>query len=107
MRDTNARHLATPPPLHRRWQLWTAVGVAVLLVITAAAWIGPRAEPDRPPADLSAAPSVTGAGASTTTAGAADTTSPQATTGDGAKNLLANRASRTARWAGSRWAAPT
>jgi hypothetical protein len=86
MRDTNARHLATPPPLHRRWQLWTAVGVAVLLVITAAAWIGPRAEPDRP----SAAPSVTGAGASTTTAAAADTTSPQATTGDGPKNLLAN-----------------
>jgi hypothetical protein len=90
MRDTNARHLATPLPLHRRWQLWTAVGVAVLLVITAAAWIGPQAEPDRPSADLSAAPSVTGAGTSTTTAAAADTTSPQATTGDGPKNLLAN-----------------
>ena len=90
MRDTNARHLATPLPLHRRWQLWTAVGVAVLLVITAAAWIGPQAEPDRPSADLSAAPSVTGAGPSTTTAAAADTTSPQATTGDGPKNLLAN-----------------
>ena len=86
MRDTNARHLATPLPLHRRWQLWTAVGVAVLLVITAAAWIGPQAEPDRP----SAAPSVTGAGASTTTAAAAGTTSPQATTGEGPKNLLAN-----------------
>jgi hypothetical protein len=106
IRDTNARHLATPPPLHRRWQLWTAVGVAVLLVITAAAWIGPQAEPDRASADLSAAPSVTGAVASTTTA-AAGTSSPPATTGDGAKNLLANRASRTARWAGSRWAAPT
>ena len=89
MRDTNARHLATPPPLHRRWQLWTAVGVAVLLVITAAAWIGPRAEPDRPSADLSAAPSVTGAVASTTTA-AAGTSSPPATSGDGPKNLLAN-----------------
>jgi hypothetical protein len=86
MRDTNARHLATPLPLHRRWQLWTAVGVAVLLVIIAAAWMGPQAQPDRP----SAAPSVTGAGASTTTAAAADTTSPQATTGDGPKNLLAN-----------------
>ena len=86
MRDTNARHLATPLPLHRRWQLWTGVGVAVLLVITAAAWIGPQAEPDRP----SAAPSVTGAGASTTTAAAAGTTSPQATTGEGPKNLLAN-----------------
>jgi hypothetical protein len=88
MRDTNARHLATPLPLHRRWQLWTAVGVAVLLVITAAAWIGPQAEPDRP----SAAPSVTGAGASTTTAAAAGTTtpSPQPTTGEGPKNLLAN-----------------
>jgi hypothetical protein len=90
MRDTNARHLATPLPLYRRWQLWTAVGVAVLLVITAAAWIGPQAEPDRPSADLPAAPSVTGAGPSTTTAAAADTTSPQATTGDGPKNLLAN-----------------
>ena len=86
MRDTNARHLATPLPLHRRWQLWTGVGVAVLLVITAAAWIGPQAEPDRP----SAVPSVTGAGASTTTAAAAGTTSPQATTGEGPKNLLAN-----------------
>jgi hypothetical protein len=88
MRDTNARHLATPLPLHRRWQLWTAVGVAVLLVITAAAWIGPQAEPDRP----SAAPSVTGAGASTTTAAAAGTTtpSPQTPTGEGPKNLLAN-----------------
>ena len=86
MRDTNARHLATPLPLHRRWQLWTGVGVAVLLVITAAAWIGPQAEPDRP----SAAPSVTGAGASTTTAAAAGTTSPQPTTGEGPKNLLAN-----------------
>jgi len=86
MRDTNARHLATPLPLHRRWQLWTAVGVAVLLVITAAAWIGPQAEPDRP----SAAPSVTGAGASTTTAAAAGTTAAPAPTGDGPKNLLAN-----------------
>jgi len=39
MRDNNARHLATPLPLHRRWQLWTGVGVAVLAVVTAAAWI--------------------------------------------------------------------
>ena len=70
MRDTNARHLATSLPLHRRWQLWTAVGVAVLLVVTAAAWIGPQAEPDRP--------------------SAAGTTSPQATTGEEPKNLLAN-----------------
>ena len=90
MRDTNARHLATPLPLHRRWQLWTAVGVAVLLVITAAAWIGPQAEPDRPSADLSAAPSVTPAGPSTTAAAAAGTTAAPAPTGDGPKNLLAN-----------------
>jgi len=89
MRDNNARHLATPVPLHRRWQLWTGVGVAVLAVVTAAAWIRPSAEPDRPPADLSAAPSVTGAGASTTTA-AGDTTAAQPATGDGPKNLLAN-----------------
>ena len=89
MRDTNARHLATPLPLHRRWQLWTGVGVAVLLVITAAAWIGPPAEPERPSANLSAAPSPTGAGASTTTA-APDTTAGKASTGDGPKNLLVN-----------------
>jgi hypothetical protein len=88
MRDTNARHLATPLPLHRRWQLWTGVGVAVLLVVTAAAWIGPQAQPGRPPAGLSPAPTVTAAGTSTTTA--ADTTAAQATTGDGPKNLLAN-----------------
>ncbi|MET0476749.1 MAG: carbohydrate binding domain-containing protein [Actinomycetota bacterium] len=85
MRDNNARHLATPLPLHRRWQLWTGVGVAVLVVVTAAAWIRPPAEPDRPPADIS----VTGAGASTTTA-AGDTTAAQAANADGPKNLLAN-----------------
>jgi hypothetical protein len=89
MRDTTARHLATPLPLHRRWQLWTGVGIAVLLIITAAAWIGPPAEPERPSADLSAAPPPTAAGASTTTA-AAGTTAGKATTGDGPRNLLAN-----------------
>jgi hypothetical protein len=89
MRDTNARHLATPLPLHRRWQLWTGVGIAVLLVVTAAAWIGPQAEPGRPPADLSAAPSATPAGPSTTTATAAGTTAAPAA-GDGPRNLLAN-----------------
>ena len=85
MRDNNARHLATPLPLHRRWQLWTGVGVAVLAVVTAAAWIRPPAEPGRPSADIS----VTGAGASTTTA-AGDTTAAQAANADGPKNLLAN-----------------
>jgi hypothetical protein len=85
MRDNNARHLATPLPLHRRWQLWTGVVVDVLAVVTAAAWIRPPAEPGRPSADIS----VTGAGASTTTA-AGDTTAAQAANADGPKNLLAN-----------------
>jgi hypothetical protein len=84
------RHLADPPPLRRRWQLWTGVGVAVLLVVTAMAWAGRPGEPDRSAtADLSAATSGTSAGATTSTAPASATTAGQGAD-DGPKNLLAN-----------------
>jgi hypothetical protein len=84
------RHLADPPPLRRRWQLWTGVGVAVLLVVTTMVWVGRPGGPDRSPtADLSAATSGTSAGATTSTAAATATTAAQGAD-DGPKNLLAN-----------------
>jgi hypothetical protein len=84
------RHLADPPPLRRRWQLWTGVGVAVLLVVTAMAWVGRPGGPEQPrPADLSAATSGTSADATTSTAAASATTAGQGAD-DGPKNLLAN-----------------
>jgi hypothetical protein len=92
MRDNSPRHLATPLPLHRRWQLWTGVGVAVLLVVTAVVWIGTPGQPeraaDRPSAGLSAAPSPTAGGATPTTAAVATTLAQPSD--DGPKNLLAN-----------------
>ena len=90
MSTDNPRHLADPPPLRRRWQTWTGVGVAVLLVLTAMAWVGRSSEPegDGTPG-LSAATPGTAADASTTTAAATATTAAQAS-GDGPKNLLAN-----------------
>jgi hypothetical protein len=63
------------------------VGVAVLLVLTAMAWVGRSGEPEG--ADLSVATSGTAADASTTTAAATATTAAQSS-GDGPKNLLAN-----------------
>jgi hypothetical protein len=63
------RHLADPLPLRRRWRLWTGVGLAVLLVLTAAAWVGTSSGPERAadrPADLSAASPTTVAATSTT-----------------------------------------
>jgi hypothetical protein len=93
MRDSTPRHLASPLPLHRRWQLWTGVGLAVLLVVTAAAFIGPPGEPrqaaDGPSAGLSAAQSPAPTGGPTTTTAAVATTVAQAP-GDGPRNLLAN-----------------
>jgi hypothetical protein len=81
------RHLADPPPLGRRWRTWTGVGVAVLLVLTAVAWLGRPGDPGRP-ADLSAAASR--GGDATTTTGAAVTTTAAKASDDGPKNLLAN-----------------
>jgi hypothetical protein len=77
------RHLADPLPLRRRWRLWTGVGLAVLLVLTAAAWVGTSSGPERAadrPADLSAASPTTVAPSST---------AAQAS-GDRPKNLLPN-----------------
>jgi hypothetical protein len=84
------RHLANPPPLRRRWQIWTGVGVAVLLVVTAMAWVGRSDGPERPrTADRSAATSESSADATATTAAATATTAAQGAD-DGPKNLLAN-----------------
>ena len=84
------RHLADPRPLRRRWQTWTGVGVAVLLVLTAMAWVGRPDKPERAgTADLSAATPGSAGDATTTTAAATATTAAQAS-GDGPKNLLAN-----------------
>jgi hypothetical protein len=65
------------------------VGVAVLLVLTAMAWVGRSGEPERAgTAGLSAATSGSSADATTTTAAASATTAGKAD--DGPKNLLAN-----------------
>ena len=85
------RHLANQPPLRRRWQLWTGVGLAVLLVLTAMAWVGRSGGPERAPtADPSAAPSGSAAAATTTTSAAATATTDGKAADDGPKNLLAN-----------------
>jgi hypothetical protein len=93
MGDSAPRHLATPLPLHRRWQVWTGVGVIVVLAVTAAGWIGTpgggERAAERPTADPSAAPSPAVRGATTTTEAVA-TTVAQAAADDGPKNLLAN-----------------
>ncbi len=73
------RHLADPLPLRRRWRLWTGVGLAVLLVLTAVAV--------------------------TTTTGAVQTTAAQAS-GDGPKNLLANSGFEAGSQGGGRSARP-
>jgi hypothetical protein len=68
------------------------VGLAVLLVLTAAAWVGSASRPDRAAdhgADLSAAASPTTAGAPSATGGAPQTTVAPPAAG-GPKNLLAN-----------------
>jgi hypothetical protein len=85
------RHLADPLPLRRRWRLWTGVGLAVLLVLTAAAWVGTSGpeRADRRPADRSAAASrPADAATSTTEAAPASTVAPAS--GDGPRNLLPN-----------------
>jgi hypothetical protein len=63
------------------------VAVAVLLVLTAVAWLARPGDPGRP-ADLSAAASR--GGDATTTTGAAVTTTAAKASDDGPKNLLAN-----------------
>lgn len=91
MSNATPRHLATPHPLHRRWQVWAAVGVVLLVGVTTFAlvqsWPGSRSTADEASPDLSAA-SRTEAGA-TTTSGPPTSSTAQAQN-DGPKNLLAN-----------------
>lgn len=92
MRDSGPRHLAEPPPLQRRWWLWSGAGVAVLLVVAGVAWMGPRGDrgpaTDEPSGGLSAAPASEAGGAPTTTEAVATTAAKAAD--DGPKNLLSN-----------------
>ena len=88
MSSTEAhRHLASPPPLRRRWRLWAGVGIVVVVAVATLAWIQTSPGPPQT-ADLSAAASRS-AGEPTTTAGASTATTAQGS-GDGPKNLLAN-----------------
>ncbi|MFL5794603.1 MAG: hypothetical protein ACJ742_16055 [Actinomycetes bacterium] len=65
------------------------MGLAVLLVLTAAAWVGTSSGPDRQPAELSAAASGPADAGTSTTEAVPDSTVAQAP-GDEPKNLLAN-----------------
>ena len=82
------RHLADPLPLRRQWHLWTGVGLAVLLALTAAAWVGTPSGPERA-ADRPAVASPTTKAATATTGVAPNSTVGQAA-GGGPRNLLAN-----------------
>jgi hypothetical protein len=82
------RHLADPLPLRRQWRLWTGVGLAVLLALTAAAWVGTSSGPERA-ADRPAVASPTTKAATATTGVAPNNTVGQAA-GGGPRNLLAN-----------------
>jgi hypothetical protein len=92
MRDSGPRHLAEPPPLQRRWWLWSGAGVAVLLAVAGMAWMRPQGDPGPatggPGAGLSAAPGPEAGGAPTTTE--AVTTTAAKPADDGPKNLLSN-----------------
>jgi hypothetical protein len=91
MNTGTPRHLADPPPLRRNWRIWTGVGVAVLLVLTAMAWVSRPGGPDRTgTADLSGATSEPADATTTTTTAAASTTTAGQASGDAPKNLLAN-----------------
>jgi hypothetical protein len=88
------RHLAELPPFKQRWQLWTGLGLAVLLVVTGFAWLGSatggrqgsKGRAAGVPTATSAADG--GGGAPTTTAAGVATTAAPAPAGP--RNLLAN-----------------
>jgi hypothetical protein len=91
------RHLAERPPVQRRWQLWTGLGLAVLLVVTGFAWVGSstggrQGSKGRAAAvpTASTAAANAGAGPTTTAAAAATTAAPSAAAPPGPRNLLAN-----------------
>ena len=82
------------------------MGVAVLLVLTAMAWVARPNRSERPgTADLSADTSGSAGDATSTTAAATATTAGQAS-GDGPKNLLANASFEEGSQGGARSAAP-
>ena len=89
------RHLAERPPPQRRWQVWTGLGLAVLLVATGFAWVGFSTggrEGSKGRASALPTPvSTAGAGAGpTTTAAAVATTAAPSAAPPGPRNLLAN-----------------
>jgi hypothetical protein len=90
------RHLAERPPIQRRWQLWTGLGLAVLLVVTGIAWVGSssggrqgsKGRAAAVPTPTSAAGG--GPGPTTTAAVVATTAAPTAAAPPGPRNLLTN-----------------
>jgi hypothetical protein len=85
MRTGTPRHLATPPPIRRRWRVWTGVGLAALFALTAVAWAASTRGPEPAGQPAAGTPAVA---ASQTTNQAPATTSQGS--GGGPKNLLAN-----------------
>jgi len=100
MRTGTPRHLADTPPLQRRWQLWTGLGLALLLVLllvlTGFAWMGSsgggrQGSKGRAAAVATTATAAAGGAAPTTTAAAVATTAAKAGgSPPGPRNLLAN-----------------
>ena len=90
------RHLAERPPLQRRWQVWTGLGLAVLLVATGFAWVGSssggrQGSKGRAAAEPTASSAAAGGGAGPpTTAAAVATTAAPSAAPPGPRNLLAN-----------------
>jgi hypothetical protein len=88
------RHLAEPASQKRRWQLWTGVGLAVLLVLTGFAWVGSstggrQGSKGRAAALPTPSSAAEAGGAPTTTAAGVATTAGQKAP-PGPRNLLAN-----------------
>jgi hypothetical protein len=96
MRTGTPRHLADTPPLQRRWQLWTGLGLAVLLVLTGFAWVGSSGSGRQGAKGRGAAVATAstaaraGAGPATTAAAVATTAAPPPAAPSGPRNLLAN-----------------
>ena len=75
------RHLADPTPVRRQWRIWTGVGLAVVLVLAATAWLTRSSGTE---ADLAATASPPVHDATASTAANAQAS------GDAPKNLLPN-----------------
>jgi hypothetical protein len=94
MRSGIPRHLADRPPLKHRWQLWTGVGLALLLVLTGFAWVGSstggRQGSKGRAAGLPTPSSASEGGAPTTTAAAGATATTAGQAPSGPRNLLPN-----------------